>query len=167
MVPATVDLKHTLDARKVHPGDHFEAVLQHDVQLKNGPKLDGGTVLLGTVTADSTQPGNLRLALRFTQARMKNGQTVPIKATVIQIAQPAWGAGTGTNLANQSGLWSPRTLRVDQIGAFSGVDMHSAIASRNSAVLVSKKKDDVKLVAGSQMELAIARRSHNSMRNGA
>lgn len=167
MVPATVDLKKDIDARKVHPGDQFQAVLQKDVQLKNGPKLDRGTVLLGTVTADQTNPGNSRLALRFTRARLKNGQSIPIKATVIELANPQ--GVEGTSLADESGLWSPTTLRVDQIGAVSGVDLHSAIASDNSAVLVSQKKNDVKLDAGSQMVVAIAGRHsrNNSARNGA
>ncbi len=168
MVPATVDLKKDLDARKIQTGDHFQAVLQRDVQLKNGPKLDHGTVLLGTVTVDRTHPDSVRLALRFTRAELKDGQTIPIKATVVEMAQPWLTPGTGRNLANQSGLWSPHTLRVDQINALSGIDMHSAIASRNSTVLVSDKKDNVKLVAGSQLEVAIAARpGNNVMRKGA
>lgn len=164
MVPATVDLKSGLDARKVHPGDHFEAVLRQSVQLKNGPKLDHGTLLMGTVTTDQTAEGNLRVALRFTHARMKDGQTIPIKATVIEIALPQ--ADSGTNMADQSGLWSPHTLRVDQINALSGIDLHSNIASRNSAVFVSNKKDDVKLMAGSQIVVAIAARQNNNALRG-
>ena len=166
MVPATADLKNEIDARKLQPGDRFQAVLQQDVQLKNGPKLDHGTILMGTVTADTTHPDRVRLALRFTRAELKNGQTIPIKATVVELAQPRSYPGSGTNLADQTGLWSPHTLRVDQLGAISGVDMHSAIASRNSTVLISNKRDDVKLVAGSQLELAIAARN-NTVRKGA
>lgn len=165
MVPATVDLKSGLDARKVHSGDHFEAVLQQNVQLKNGPKLDHGTVLMGTVTTDHTAQGNLRVALRFTSARTKDGQVIPIEATVVEIAKPQ--EDSGMNVADESGLWSPRTLRVDQINALSGIDLHSAIGSQNSAVFVSHKKDNMKLMAGSQIVVAIAARQNNSMRNGA
>lgn len=164
MVPATVNLKEGLDARKMHPGEHFQAVLQHDVQLKNGPRLEHGTMLLGTVTTDQTGQDGLRLALRFTQARMKNGQTIPIKATVFQIAQPQ--VDSGTNVADESGLWTPGTLRVDQENALSGVDLHSAVASNNSALLVSRKKDNVKLLAGSQMVLAIAAQNGNNRQSG-
>lgn len=165
MVPATVDLKSGLDARKVHSGDQFQAVLQQNVQLKNGPKLDRGTVLMGKVTTDHTAQGNLRVALRFTSARTKDGQTIPIKATVVEIARPQ--EDSGMNVADESGLWSPHTLRVDQINALSGIDLHSAIASRNSAVFVSHKKDNMKLMAGSQIVVAIAARQNNGMRNGA
>ena len=49
----------------------------------------------------------------------------------------------------------------------SGVDLHSKIASMNSGVLVSTKKDDVKLKEGTEFGLAIAaagngRQSSNS-----
>lgn len=165
MVPATVDLRKELDARKIRTGDHFQAVLRQNVQLKNGPRLDNGTMLLGTVTTDQTNPGNTRLALRFTRAELKNGQIIPIKATVVDVAQPE--GVTGTNIADETGLWSPHTLRVDQIGALSGIDMHSNIASHNSVIFVSKKKDDVKLSAGSQFVVAIAERpGQMTMRGG-
>ncbi len=166
MVPATVDLKQQLNAAKVHPGDHFEAVLHGDVQLKNGPRLEHGTILMGTVTTDHTAKGDLRVALCFTGARMKDGQTIPIKATVVQIANPdrsRWGM----NMADESGLWTPHTLRIDQINALSGIDLHSEVASQNSAVFVSHKKDNLKLQAGSQILVAIAARQHNEMRHGA
>jgi hypothetical protein len=42
------------------------------------------------------------------------------------------------------------------VGAFHDVDLHSSITDANSGVLVSTKKDDVKLVAGSRLSLAIA-----------
>lgn len=166
MVPAAADLKTTLDGRKLHSGEHFEAVLQQNVQLKNGPKLDHGTVLLGIVTMDRMSPGNARLSVRFTQARLKDGQTIPVKATVVDIAEPPSGASM--NLADDSAAWNPHTLRVDEIGAIADVDMHSNIAGSNSAVFVSKKKDDVKLSAGSQIVVAIAeRQAHGSMQHGA
>lgn len=156
MVTATVNLKKGLDARKLHPGDHFEAVLQRSVQLKNGPKLDRGTVLMGTVTEDQLHPGNARLAFSFNQAKLKNGQTIPVKAMVVELATPL--SDTDTNVADQTGLWSAQTLQVDQINALSGVDLHSAIGSSNSAMLVSKK-DDVTLGRGSQIVVAIAKQS--------
>jgi hypothetical protein len=164
MVPATVDLKNEIDARKLHPGDPFEAVLQQNVQLKNGPKLHHGTLLMGTVTTDQTAEGDARLALRFTRAQLKNGLVIPIKATVVEIAQPQ--EDSGMNVADESGLWSPQTLRVDQVNALSGVDLHSAIASPNSAVFVSNKKDDVKLIAGSQIVVAIAAQQGNNEMQG-
>jgi len=156
MVPADANLIKGIDARKIHAGDQFRATLQRTVHLKNGPELKSGTVLLGTVTADQTKPGDARLALRFTRAELKDGKVIPIKATVMEIAPPT--DGFGENLADETSDWNGHTLNVDELGAFSGVDMHSSIASRNSAVFVSKKNDDVKLDAGTQISLAIAER---------
>lgn len=162
MVTATANLNKELDARKLHPGDSFQAVLQRNVQLKNGPKLDRGTILLGTVTKDQLQPGNAQFAFRFTEAKLKNGQTIPVKATVVDLASPL--GDRDMNLAEQNGIWSPQNLQVDQTDAVSGVSMHSAIASRNSATLTSSK-DDVKLSRGSQILVAIAAQpGNNSMR---
>ena len=47
-------------------------------------------------------------------------------------------------------------LNIDQIGALKNVDLHSRLASQNSGVFVSTKKDDVKLMKGSRLELALA-----------
>lgn len=52
-------------------------------------------------------------------------------------------------------------LQIDEIGALSGVDLHSRIASKNSGVFVSTKKDDMKLSAGSEFALAIAVRKNS------
>ncbi len=56
--------------------------------------------------------------------------------------------------------WNDGTLAVDQIGAMNGVDLHSKIASQNSGVFVSTNKDNMKLVNGSELELAIAQQQH-------
>jgi hypothetical protein len=161
MVPAAANLKKGIDARKLHAGDPIEAILQQTVHLKNGPELKKGTILFGKVTTDQMQQGHARLALSFTRAQTKGGQAVPIKATVLQIAPPDYtdGGTGGISVANETGLWQGNTLQVDQIGALRGIDMHSKIASANSVVFVSSKKDDVKLKPGSQFLLAIAKRS--------
>ena len=154
MVPGAIELRKALDSRTVRPGQTFQARLDQTVHLKNGPELKSGTILLGEVTADKTQNGKDRLSLRFTEARLKGGKTVPIKATVIEVAPPAFNASA--NLANDSGLWNPQTLRVDQLGVLRDVDMHSNIASRNSVTFVSEDNHDVKLASQSQMFVAIA-----------
>ena len=159
MVPARAALNGALIASKVKPGDEFRATLAEKVQLSNGPKLPAGTVLIGQIsTDDMNQSGTSKLALRFTSAKLKDGQTVPIKATIVGILD--------TGLANEDtyrlnpnsqtpASWNDGTLTVDQIGAMNGVDLHSKIASQNSGVFVSTK-DNIKLVNGGELELAIA-----------
>lgn len=158
MVPAQVALVKALDSRKMHPGNQFKAVLNGTVHLKNGIELPHGTVLMGTVVTDKMQmKGTSRLALRFTEAKLKDGKTVPIKATIMGVAPPSYSY---YNYGNESpNSWDGKTMRLDQINALSGVDLHSAISRQNSGVFVSNKKDDVKLDAGSQMSLALAAQS--------
>ncbi len=164
LAPANANLENALEANKVQQGYEFKAKLDGAVHLKNGPELPRGTVLEGRVISDQMKPGGpSTLALRFTQADLKDGKVVPIKATITGIAGPQYD--TGYNLANQTSSWNDKTLRVDQIGVLSGVDLHSNVASRNSGVLVAEKKDNVKLDAGSQISLAIAESNLQANRN--
>ena len=151
MVPAEANLAKALDAKKLQPGKQFTAQLTQTIHLKNGPELPRGTTLVGTVGTDDMQlSGNSKLALRITEAKLKDGKTVPIKATIVGIAP------SGTPEYSDSNPWTPNTLQVDQIGAMKDVDLHSRIAGRNSGVFVTTTKDDVKLGAGSEIMLAIA-----------
>ncbi|MGB6687341.1 MAG: hypothetical protein WBE76_05820 [Terracidiphilus sp.] len=153
MVRAQVAMVTGLDARKDKPGEEFRARLNGTVHLKNGPELPHGTVLIGQVTTDDMQTGgNSRLALRFTEAKLKDGKVIPLKAMIVGLQPP-----DGDKPADQSELpWNAKTLQVDQVGVFSGVDLHSNIASQNSGVFVTSTKDNVKLRAGSELTLAIA-----------
>lgn len=172
MVSAQASLLSELDGRKIQRGALFRARLSHTVYLKNGPELPGGTVLWGKVTADKMGvDGRSRLVLRFTRAELENGRTIPIHAAIMGVSAPS--SGYYEDSAYQMPLaWNGKTLQMDEIGALSGVDLHSKIASRNSGVFVAAKKDDVKLERGCQLTLAIAERgtkNHggNSMSRGA
>ena len=157
MVPAQAALATSLDARTMQPGTQFQATLNDTIHLKNGTELPHGTRLVGTVSSDSMTPqAKSVLALRFTQAQLKDGKVVPIKATITDLHA---GGRYGTDpLTSQPNLapWDGKSLTVDDLDVVSGVDLHSRIAGNNSGVFVSNTKDDVKLQAGSQMELAIA-----------
>ena len=151
MVPARAIVANTIDSRTAKPGDQIEAKLSGTVHLKNGPELPRGTELIGTVAADDTNTnGTSRLALRFTQAHLKDGKTIPIKATIVSL----YSADSSEGLDHH--MWTANTLQIDQEHALSGVELHSKIADENSGVLVSKKKGDVKLPHGYGIALAIA-----------
>ena len=169
LVPARAALSQALVASKLKPGDEFRATLSEKVQLQNGPKLPAGTVLLGQIAIDDTnQSGTSKLVLRFTSARLKNGQTVPIKATIVGIAAPHDDTieATPVNAGDQvSKSWNDGTLVVDQVEAVSGVDLHSRITSTNSGVFVSTK-DNVKLKSGSEFVLAIAEQQPTQQTTG-
>ncbi len=163
MVPATVMLLQGIDARKMQPGDNFKAKLSSKVHLTNGTELPSGTVFDGVVVSDDmNMQGNGKLALRFTTANLKDGTTIPIKATIVAVYTPKsqfqynglYDAGEYPTPVPNS--WNDKTLAVDQIGVSSGVDLHSKISSNNSGVLVTATRDDVKLTRGTDFDLAVA-----------
>jgi hypothetical protein len=162
MVPARAALVEDLDSQKIQSGQQFRVTLSKTVHLKNGIELLNGTTLIGVVAADHMQEsGKSRLALRFTKAELKDGKVVPIKATILSIYGPESTSDSGYPVApgdQEPNDWGGRTLQVDQIGVLNGIDLHSKISSRNSGVLVSSKKDNMKLRAGSEFALAIAAR---------
>lgn len=167
MVPAEAVLKDRINARKIQDGDQFQASLSRTIDLKNGLKLPKGTELIGTVARDKMHAdGTSSLALRFTQAKLRDGKVVPIKATIVGVSAPEsyYSSWQGSI---PPAYWNDKTLRVNQINAESGVNMRSAIASKNSAVFETAKKDDVKLPAGAQLSLAIGARKSGSRGIGA
>lgn len=167
MVPARALLKWAISTDKITEGATFEAKLTDKTQLVNGPLLPAGTRLVGTVVRDDVNNnGAPTLALRFEKAYLKDGMTVPIKATIVG----AYGPGD-VNDASYDGeqipnTWNDGTLRVDNIGILHGVDMHSAIASPNSGIFVSESSRTVKLAAGSEFALAIAARHDEDAASG-
>ena len=151
MVPAIAALPRTLDAGKNHVDSTFEAELNSKITLSNGTILPPHTLLIGKVTRDEMQAtGSSEFAVRFDQAKLKDGKTLPIKATIIDITRPS--SDTDYTETNN---WTSQTLTVEQLNVVSGVDLHSQIAGNDSAVFVSTKKHEVKLPAGSQLKLAI------------
>jgi uncharacterized lipoprotein YbaY len=152
MIPALATLPHALDAGKDHLDSPIQAELSRKVTLSNGTVLPSRTILTGKITQDDMQPGGTsEFALRFDQAQLKDGKIVPIKATIVDIAQPV----SGIDDVTASNDWTDKTLAVEEINVVSGVNLHSEIASNNSAVFVSTKKHDVKVPAGSELKLAI------------
>jgi hypothetical protein len=160
MVRARAELMRPLDGKKERSGSAVQAQLRQKVTLSDGTELPDGTILVGEVTVDDMQQqGTSKLALRFDQARLKDGTTVRIKATIVgffgpgpDVYSPNYPWDGGDQVPNS---WTDGTLQVDQINVVSGVDLHSKISSGNSGVFVSNKKDDVKLKEGSEVQFAI------------
>jgi hypothetical protein len=158
MKPAAARLLDNLDAVKNQPGSAVSARLEGKMTLSDGTELSRGTVLLGKITTDDTQQkGTKKLALRFDQARLKNGTIVPIRAMIVGF----YGATAGELHEADGSLpplndWTATTLEFDQEQVLRGVDLHSTIDSQNSGVFVAATRDDVKLGQGSQIQFAIA-----------
>jgi hypothetical protein len=157
MVPATAAFISVVDSHSLTAGTQVKVKLLGKVRLENGPVLPAGTMLVGQVVDDATQTGKAKIALRFTEADLKNGQIVPIKATIVNVYKENNGIAAGQyNVSGISLTWDKGTLGVNQQDAIPDVDLHSKIASPNSGVFVSTKKDDIKFTQAVQLELAIA-----------
>jgi hypothetical protein len=155
MVAAQARLDNPISSQSIQPGAAFHATLIETVHLKNGSELPRGTRLIGTVTKDAANGGGkVALALRFTQAQFKDGKTVPITATIVNIVSPESGYASETGVRSST-LWDPGTLQVDEVSAVGGADLHSRIGGENSGVFVADKKDEVKLPRASELTLAI------------
>ena len=160
MVPASAKLLAPLDAKKLQPGAEFKAELSRKVHLANGPELPVGTTLLGTVATDNSNlKGEAKLAVQFTGAQLKDGQVIPIKATIVGLYTAANESATvydGYTVTAPRNDWTPSTLTVDQIDGAPGIDLHSKVGSQNSGVFVATDKNDVRLPKGCDFNLAIA-----------
>jgi hypothetical protein len=159
MVPAQGALLGTINSGKVGPANEFKVRLAGKVRLSNGTELPSGTVLVGTITKDSQQANESQLALRFTQANLKDGSVVPIKATIVGVIRPNSNSfdGYAVSPGNQApNDWTDQTLKVEQPNVVSHADLHSDIASEDSGVFVSTGNHDFKVAEGSEIKLAIA-----------
>lgn len=169
MVPAQAVLDKTLNARKIEPGQQIQMKLTDTVHLKNGVELPKGTTLVATISTDHMQDhGPSRLAVRFAQADLKNGETIPIRATIEGIASPEYTYLSDNDYGDMPTppAWNGKTLNLDIMGAASGFNMHSRIAGQNSGVFESNRKDNLKIPAQTQFELAIAPTHGNGTSSG-
>ncbi len=166
MVPARADLVKTLKAKDIRVGQTFEARLNKTIFLKNGPKLRYGTILIGKVVKDNmkTKGRTSTLALRFTKAKMRNGETIPIKATIVGLYPPRDGIRESFLIGPMPNYWTPQTLQVEQIHALHRANLYSRIAGRNSGVLRSRKNDNMKIGDGSEFALALAEHHGNQQK---
>lgn len=165
MKPARATLEKTIDAKHDQPGEVVNAKLNQKIKLADGTELPNGTMLIGQISKDDMQQqGMSKLALRFDEAKLKDGKTVPLHATIVGFYGPGsseMSMGTDQN-QQMPNDWTDKTLQMDQIGVTKDVDLHSKISSHNSGVFVSTKKDDVKLRAGSELQFAIAPANNQS-----
>lgn len=159
MVEADAVFTKTVDSNSVQPGAQITAKLTHAVTLDNGTKLPKGTVLNGQIVQDTSQPDHTRVAVQFTQAELAN-QAIPIKATIVGIYATPTYEGVASRAANPNNAvppsWNDGTLKIDQINALPGIDLHSSIAGQDSGVFVSNKKSNVKIGPTDSVALAIA-----------
>lgn len=91
MVQARAQLDKTLDTKKAKQGEPVTAKLVQNVQIPDAQALPKNTVLEGHV--DQVQPSENKsdgmVVVTFDKAKLKDGQEVSIKATILAVAAPA------------------------------------------------------------------------------
>ena len=163
LVSAAAQLTHKIDTKTARQGQTVKAKLTSNVKTAEGMKLDKGTMLLGKVeqVQRSTDNGPSQLSIVFDEARLKDGKTIPVKATLLGAYPSNTGdyyAESGTNGALMPG--EPQRIsdqqKIDQMpGMLSHVGMHSAVQSNVSATFISKDRD-IDLKQGTRLQVAIA-----------
>ena len=151
MVPAQVVVTKTIDGKKSQAGQQFELELTSKAKLQSGQELPKGSVLMGTiVTNEMNSKGTSKLVLRITQARLKDGKTIPVQAVIT-------GAYSQDSLNAQYGNsgWAPGQINVQQNGTLGSLNLISRVGGTDSGTFETKK-DNVKLDRGSALSLAIA-----------
>jgi hypothetical protein len=165
MVPALAELDSSVSA-DMESGHRFQAILGNSVRLKDGTELPDGTELIGFVAYHTVQAdGGSSLALRFTMAKLSSGDVVPIKATITGLFPPEVLPGSVNYATENAEMWNGTAVAIDQQGDMAGGDFHSRIASNNSGLFISRS-NDVKLLSGSELGLAIAPAPPNGQNAG-
>lgn len=91
MVPAQAQLDTSLDAKKAKQGQEVRAKLEENVTIPDADPLPKNTVLEGHVdqVTPSQNKSDSTMVVTFDKVKLKDGQELPIKATVIAVAEPA------------------------------------------------------------------------------
>lgn len=91
MVQAQAQLDKTIDSKKAKQGDPVTAKLVADVKVPDAQPLPKNTVLEGHVdqVTASDHKSDSTMVVTFDKAKLKDGQEVPIKATILAMAEPS------------------------------------------------------------------------------
>jgi hypothetical protein len=167
---ANARLVHTIDAKSVREGQAVEAKLDSSVKTDQGVKLDKGSVLQGTVTkvqkASNGSPSTI--TLNFDKAQMKDGKTIPVKVTVLAAYPPS--AGTQAMYGFTEVGSAPQHVNSNETvnqepGQLRHIALRSKVQSDNSGTF-EEKDGNVKLAAGTYLQVGIAAMNNNAASSG-
>lgn len=171
LVGVNARLDHTLDTSSAKQGEMVTARLDGSVKTADGVKLDKGTQLKGTVTRveESANGGPSSLTLVFTTAQMKDGKQIPVKVTLLSAYPP--GANSEATYGVDEIAPAPRHVNsqatIDQeSGMLRHISLHARVAGQNSGTF-RKKDGNLKLAAGTYLQIGIAPMNNNMTNSGA
>jgi hypothetical protein len=90
MVQVHAQLDNTLDTKKAKQGEVVTAKLEENVQIPDAQVLPKNTVLEGHVdqVQASDHKSDSMVVVTFDKAKLKDGQELPIKATILAVTEP-------------------------------------------------------------------------------
>lgn len=168
MMMARAELKDSINAKKAKQGEAIRARLMDKVKLSDGNDLPKDTILEGHVdqVQASEHKSDSTVVVTFDKARMKGGEELPIKATLVKMWEPQQGVSGGmspsaTMPGGSSGQMAsgmsvsgtpstanmPMSMDVPQAGmnqgrqGVPGVMLRSDIHEKSSATLTANKKN--------------------------
>jgi hypothetical protein len=162
LVGANASLVHSLDSKNATEGEAISAKLTSNVKSASATQLPKGTILMGKVeSVESSSSGPSKLSVVFDEAKLPDGKTVPVKATLIGAYPPNSGnyyEDTGAEGSLMAGL--PKTIASDQAidqqpGLLNHVSLTSSVQSNASGVF-SSKDHAINLKKGTLLQLGIS-----------
>jgi hypothetical protein len=149
-------LVRPLSSKSATQGQAVTVKLTGAIKTPAGVELPRGTELIGRVdeVKASDNKGPATLVLTFNQARLKDGKTFAVKATLVGFAPE----GEIQEL--------PVTVDADSSfdqdpGSSSGIVLHSAVQNKVSGTLTDNRRD-INLTAGTQFLVAVGVESAQS-----
>jgi len=160
-------LTQSVDARKAKPGDAVTATLTDDVRANGRLLLLRGTMLVGRVTeaqprtrrADSSDaPADSRLGIEFETAVLRDGQEVPINATIQAVAagEPSATSGARGAAPEDAAARGPLVAGTRGVFGITGVQIVTTAAADGRTPLLVSSTGNVALKSGTQL-LLVAR----------
>ncbi len=109
-------LEKSLDAKKVKEGDVVMARPEAKIHLADGLDLDSSSTLIGRVdkVQASIGGGDSAISITFDKVRMKNGQEIAVKATILWI-------GEAPNSLNPKVVSAPADRATPGVGVGAGM----------------------------------------------
>ncbi|GGH02780.1 hypothetical protein [Silvibacterium dinghuense] len=149
LMSSDATLIHALNTKSAAPGQIVTVQLTDSIRTPEGVELPHGTQLLGKIdTVEAAKDrGPAKLTLTFSQARLKDGKTLPVKATLVSFSSANDPAELPLPVS-ADGVF-------DQVaGAIGDTALHSAVKDDTSGTLTSKR-GDIKLPEGTQFLVAL------------
>ena len=148
-IEGNAELVQTLNVNSATQGQAVTLKLTSTIETPAGNKLPSGTELVGQIASVTPYAQNAPATLAFTfdQARLKDGKTLPIHATLVGIA-PA-----GADLAPIDAI-QPDSVFVQEPGAIGGIALRGSMQESISGTITDTRRN-LKLNGGTEFLVAV------------